>query len=289
MAGIKANSASVTMVDADTSVDSSISGYLAGEQVTLSVTPTGTTYQWEIAKPSDATSRSDLTDDDSATVKFTPDVDGYFTVSVTVNGTTSYVLRISVADVAYTPDVSGLRFMPVADSSVTAPATGRVGYYSATQSLPVTKDSDGNVRPLSPLSVTKTYTATLLDSDADSDDNGTFLGGSGSGNESSFRAHSSAYLSAVDISAVPTSAWTGTLTVHLQSSDDGGTFADIDGASYSLEADSSGAFAGEVFGMDAAVLGAGDRIRAVVDVPSDFDTNGSNVRVSVAITLDYLR
>ena len=148
MAGIMANSVSVTMVSGDTSADNTSSGYVADEQISLSATPTGTTYQWAMAKPAGASASSDLSADDEATCTFTPDVAGDWLVSVIVDSTTTYVIRCSVTATATGYVIEAMRFPPKLASAVSAPATGGATFYDSTTGLLSIKRSTGTVRTL---------------------------------------------------------------------------------------------------------------------------------------------
>ena len=149
MAGILANSASATMVAGDTAVDNNRSGYLTGEKITLTTNPTGSTYSWGLAAPSgSAAARSALNDDDAATVTFTPDVGGYYVVTCTVDGSTFYVLRLSVTAAVVGVTQEALRLQPKADSAVTAPSSGVALYYSTTQDALAIKKPDGSVHTI---------------------------------------------------------------------------------------------------------------------------------------------
>jgi hypothetical protein len=144
MAGILANSASVTM--ASGTPDNSQAGYVVGEQVVLTATPTGTTYAWAQSIPSgSAPARSVLSDAAVAAPRFIPDVAGVYTLVCTVDSTTVYVLRISVTLAASASVAQALRFSPVPDASVAAPALGRVLYFSSDQNALVVKDPDDNL------------------------------------------------------------------------------------------------------------------------------------------------
>jgi len=146
MAGILANSAAHTMVSGDTSPSDVESGYVTGQQVTLTTFPTGTTYVWGLAIPAgSASARSGLSSATAASPTFTPDVAGEYVVTCVVNGSTSYVIRCSVAAVAATNLVGAIRFMPMTDSSVPTPSTGVSLYYSSTQSALAIKDANGDV------------------------------------------------------------------------------------------------------------------------------------------------
>jgi hypothetical protein len=149
MAGILANSASETMTAGDTSVDNSRSGYVVGERVTLSVTPTGTTYVWGLAKPSGSTSRSDLSDTTSASPVFVPDYSGTWTITCVVDGSTAYVLRITATAVAITSVANAHRFSPTQNNSIPAPSLGLTLFCSsdASDELRV-KDPSGAVLTL---------------------------------------------------------------------------------------------------------------------------------------------
>lgn len=142
--GILANSTSITMTSS-TSDDTEV-GFVVGERVTLSTNPTGTTYAWSMAMPSTSSvARSGLDDDDAASVMFTPDVAGIYTIVCTVDSTTTYVLRLSITLPAQASVVQALRLSPVGDTQVAAPAVGQVLYFSSTQNALVVKDANDDV------------------------------------------------------------------------------------------------------------------------------------------------
>lgn len=145
MAGILANAASQTMLSGDTTADNVVSGYVAGERVTLSVTPSGTDYAWSIAIPSSASaSRSALSDDTAVSTTFTPNVGGTYTITCIVDSTT-YVLRLTAQAAAVAEPVEAVRFSPRTDNSIPAPATGVSMYYSSDQDALCIKDAAGDV------------------------------------------------------------------------------------------------------------------------------------------------
>ena len=162
MAGILANSASVTMVSGDTSADNTQAGFVTNETITLSASPAGTTYIWGLAKPSGASSRSSLSDSTSASISFTPDVAGTWTITVDVDGT-DYVLRVTGTAVSVTSVANAHRFSPVTNASIPTPALGISMYYSSTDSRAAFKDTAGVVHPLDEAS--RTITA-ISDSDS---------------------------------------------------------------------------------------------------------------------------
>lgn len=163
MAGILANSASVTTLAADTSADNSLAGFAVNELITLSVTPTGTDYEWALGQPAASNrARSALSDDTGASVSFTPDVAGYFTVTCTVDSTTTYILRINATTVAGSTLVEAIRHSPKTDTTVAAPALGLTQFYSHTWENLAVKDPDGLIWPL----LTGSMGAALTDADA---------------------------------------------------------------------------------------------------------------------------
>jgi hypothetical protein len=141
-----ANSVAVSMVSGDTATDNTFDGYLTAERVTLSTSPTGSDYTWGLSAP-DGSARATLSSTTGATPTFTPDVGGYYVITCTVDGTT-YILRITVTQVAETAVVDAHRFPPKTDNSVTAPSSGLAVYNSSTQGGLATKDPDGNVEPI---------------------------------------------------------------------------------------------------------------------------------------------
>jgi hypothetical protein len=146
MAGILSNSASVTMTAGDTSVDNAFSGYVVAEQCILSVTDSSpASVEWGLSIPTSSTpARSGLSASTGSSVTFTPDVGGTYTITANVDGT-NYVLRMTVAAVTVTQLAGGIRFSPMTDTSVPAPAAGVTMYYSSTQSGLAIKDSSNSV------------------------------------------------------------------------------------------------------------------------------------------------
>jgi hypothetical protein len=145
MSGILANSSAKTMTDGDTSEDNSVAGYVLSEQIVLTTSPTGAVYSWGLSKPSGATSRSDLNDSASDAPTFTPDVAGYYVVTVNVDISTSYVIRIAAVAVAVTTPREAIRFTPLEDTQVTAPPLGCCLYFSSTQNALAVKFPDDSV------------------------------------------------------------------------------------------------------------------------------------------------
>lgn len=146
MAGILANSASVTMAAIDTSAAKVTSGYVTGERITLTTTPTGTAYVWALAIPSGSSAtRSDLSATSGASVYFQPDVEGIYVASVTVDSTTVYTITITATASTVASVTGATRYLPRTDASVPTPSTGVVVYYSSTQSALVQKDSAGAI------------------------------------------------------------------------------------------------------------------------------------------------
>lgn len=146
MAGILANSSTKTMVSGDAAVDNTTSGFIALERVTLSTTGTPTSYAWGLAKPSDSTSSCALSSDTAASPTFSPDVQGYYTITCVVDGVTTYILRVAVLSIAAGSTLSTIRFLPIADSQVPTPATGSTVYWSSTQGALAEKLSTGAVK-----------------------------------------------------------------------------------------------------------------------------------------------
>lgn len=149
MAGILANSVSKTMVSGDTSATDIETGYVTGEKITLTTSPTGTDYEWELSIPSgSAAARSALSDTDVASPTFTPDVAGEYVVRVTVDSATEYTCRLTVVAVTISVSTGGHRFLPVTNASVPSPSVGQSLYYSSDEGGLVTKDSAGTVAPI---------------------------------------------------------------------------------------------------------------------------------------------
>lgn len=130
MAGILANSPSHTMVSAI--ADNTQSGYVAGEKITLSTSPTGTLYSWGLSIPTGSTvARAGLDNTTTASPVFIPDVGGYYVITCTVDNSTSYVLRLNVADRVSVVASGAVTYAPIANASIPAPVLGATLYYSA--------------------------------------------------------------------------------------------------------------------------------------------------------------
>ena len=142
--GILANSASVT--HASSTSDDSNAGYITSEQITLSTSPTQASYSWGLSKPSGATVRSALSSATNATPVFTPDVAGTYTLT---EGTSGFILRITVTAAAIISISNAQRFSPIVDTAVPSPAQGLTLYCSSTVSDQFrVRDADGNARDL---------------------------------------------------------------------------------------------------------------------------------------------
>lgn len=148
MAGIKANSITKTMVDADTAVNKTVSAYLVSEEIILNTSPTGTTYAWAISKPSGSGARSNLSATSGDTVRFTPDAEGQYLVTVIVNGVTTYDILIGCVRVQNPSFAGALRFFPVANSQIPTPNQGSTIGFSSDLGVMAEKHSDGSVTPL---------------------------------------------------------------------------------------------------------------------------------------------
>ena len=143
MAGITANSTSVTMASSE-GVDITKSGYTVGEVVTLAAEPTGSAYLWTLAPPSG--SSAVLTSETDASPKFKADVAGDYVVTVVVDATTTYVARLTATTVTISWAASGIRLVPIAAASVATPATGYVMFLNASNGDALSlKDSSGTV------------------------------------------------------------------------------------------------------------------------------------------------
>lgn len=143
MSGITAVASSAT--HAASGADVTASGFVTGETVALSTSPTGTNYQWALASPSGSNAaRVRFAGDDTATASFTPDVAGVYAISVTVDGVV-YALRLTVTQLAQSYALEALRLLPVADAKVPAPSAGVALYFSATQNALAVKDTGGVV------------------------------------------------------------------------------------------------------------------------------------------------
>jgi hypothetical protein len=145
MAGILANSVTVAMGSGDSAADKSVSGYITNEAITLTTSPAGSTYAWALGKPSGSTARANLSAATGASVSFTPDIAGYYNVACTVDSVTTYLLRVSITQVAQTTSYEAIRFSPKSDASVPTPALGSVMYFSTTQNALAVKLADGSV------------------------------------------------------------------------------------------------------------------------------------------------
>ncbi len=134
------------MLAAETAADKTVSGYVAGERITLSTTPTGTDYVWSSTAPSGSSvTRSALSGSSGASVTFAPDVGGTYLVTCVVDSTTTYVIRITCQAAAIAEPVEAVRFSPRTDASIPAPAAGVTMYYSSTKSALVIKTPAGTI------------------------------------------------------------------------------------------------------------------------------------------------
>jgi len=146
MAGILANSASVSMVSGDTAASKNMFGYAKTEAITLGVTPAGTSWVWAMVPPSASLARTArLSSTTVAAPTFTPDVDGTYVITCMVDGTTSYTIHCVVVNETTAVQVPHVTWTPKAPADVVAPAGGLRQFYNSATSLMAFKDSDGNV------------------------------------------------------------------------------------------------------------------------------------------------
>jgi hypothetical protein len=134
------------MTTGETSADNVVSGYVAQERITLGVTPAGTTFAWSVAQPSSSSrARSALSSGSGANPTITPDVGGTYTITCLVDGSITYVLRLTVQAAAVAEPVEAVRFSPRTDASIPAPAAGITMYYSSDQDALCVKAPDDSV------------------------------------------------------------------------------------------------------------------------------------------------
>lgn len=142
MAGIVATSAT-TNNSGDTAADKSVSGYLTNEEITLTASPAGSSYSWSLSAPS-GSSRAALTSTTDADPRFTPDVDGFYVVSLTVDGV-EYVLRAAVVSTGVVATLGNTRYLPETNAQAPAPSSGITVFYSSDESGLAFKDTGGTV------------------------------------------------------------------------------------------------------------------------------------------------
>ena len=145
MAGIGAVSLSKT--HSASGADVAATGFVVNERITLSTDPAGSGYAWALSAPNDsAPVVSALDDDTDASPAFMPDVPGLYLVTVTVDGATLYILRMSVASVATARICEVQHDLPLTDAQVATPQVGYVRYCGADHgNRMVIKKSDGTV------------------------------------------------------------------------------------------------------------------------------------------------
>lgn len=147
MAGIGA--VSPTKTHAAAGADVNATGFVTKEQIALTADISGSGYAWSVAIPAaSAPNQSGLDDAESATPKFTPDVPGYYVITVVVDGATTYVLRLAVVAAAVASQAQGINLLPLADSQVPTPQTGVTIYYSTDLGAPAKKNTAGTVSAL---------------------------------------------------------------------------------------------------------------------------------------------
>ncbi len=135
------------MLSGATAPDNTATGYIVGEQITFTAYPAGSSYSWALARPSGATERSSLSDATSASVTLTPDIEGFYTLTCIVDGTT-YVLRLAAVSVGVVSTLGALRLNPLLPEQVPTPSAGMTIFYSSQHSTLTAKDSAGNLLTL---------------------------------------------------------------------------------------------------------------------------------------------
>ena len=123
MVGILANSASVAMTSGDNPGTST--GYVTGEQITLTLQTEETSYSWSVAKPTNSGIRAALSAATGTSVTFVPDVQGRYVVTCLASGATTYVLRFEVDQAAAVTVSGAVHWLMRTAASVPTPILGR--------------------------------------------------------------------------------------------------------------------------------------------------------------------
>lgn len=142
MAGINVVSASHSALAQN---GTAIAGYITAEPIILSTTPAGAAYQWALSKPTASTDRCKLSDDTASAPTLVPDVAGYYIITATVDGVTTYDVTVSVTQVAEATLVEALRVQPKSDASIPAPPLGAALYWSSDQNALTIKLPNGSL------------------------------------------------------------------------------------------------------------------------------------------------
>ncbi len=142
MAGIIATSIT-TNNSSSTSADKVVTGYLTGEQITLTTTPVGTAYEWILSSPSGSTNAV-LNSSISPSPTFTPDIEGFYSLQCTVD-LTLYLIRISTVNVGTVDTIGVLRLQPLSDAQCPTPPAGASLYFSSDFGALAFKRTDGSI------------------------------------------------------------------------------------------------------------------------------------------------
>lgn len=141
MAGIVATSQTTNNLST-TTPDGAVTGYITGEEIVLTTTPVGSSYSWTLSAPS--TERAVLSSETEASTRFKPRNSGTYLIVCQVDGTT-YILRISVAEVGSVISAGPVRLMPLLKAAVPAPASGISWFFSEDDGQAAGKYPDGSV------------------------------------------------------------------------------------------------------------------------------------------------
>lgn len=148
MSGITAVSATKSVDAGSTTVDNSVIGFVSKEQISLGLTGSPTTALWSISKPINSGSYCTISDENSVNPVFTPDVEGIFTVSCLVDGSTTYILRFSIVNIAVTSAISAIHFLPCLNSQIPTPSSGVTVFFSSESGQMSKKSTNGTVSAL---------------------------------------------------------------------------------------------------------------------------------------------
>lgn len=160
MAGVLANSVSQTMEAADSATVKVVAGYLSGEQIALSLTPTPSSVVWSQSIPSGSVPlHSALSSATSLSPRFTPDVGGDYVLTAVVDGSTVYKITIGVDQAAVTRSLEAIRYTPKAAATVTAPVQGQATFFDDDEGRIRAKNPDGTLTDIGPRTGTVTLSA----------------------------------------------------------------------------------------------------------------------------------
>ena len=145
MSGITAISPNGLVDAGSSSPVNTASGFLTKEQISFGLTGSPMSAIWSLSKPSTSGSACSIIGASSLNPVLTPDTEGVYVVSCLVDGSTTYVLTLSIVASSSVSTISALHLLPADPVQIPTPRSGATVFFNLLTSEIAAKYPDGNI------------------------------------------------------------------------------------------------------------------------------------------------